>query len=193
MAKVSTIQKPFYQLSVEESVGILQTDPEKGLTEKEAQARLQKYGLNKLAEGKQRSLFFQFLDQFRDLMIVVLVVAALLSFYLKDMRGGFILLAIVMVNAIVEFYQEYKAEKKIIYKTFLINSVVTHSEKSAGRLLARKRWILREADFTFGPLHKRGGYCMGTRSANHTGGPDGGDGFRSHPPDGPTAKNWNCP
>ena len=111
MAKVSTIQKPFYQLSVEESVGILQTDPEKGLTEKEAQARLQKYGPNKLAEGKQRSLFFQFLDQFRDLMIVVLVVAALLSFYLKDMRGGFILLAIVMVNAIVEFYQEYKAEK----------------------------------------------------------------------------------
>ena len=60
--------------------------------------------------------------------------------------------------------------------------------EGTGHLLARKRWILREADFTFGPLHKRGGYARGTRSANHTGCPDGGDGFRSHSPDGPTAR-----
>jgi hypothetical protein len=45
----------------------------------------------------------------------------------------------------------------------------------------------------FGRYASAGATCMGTRSANHTGCPDGGDGLRSHPPDGLTAKNWNRP
>jgi Ca2+-transporting ATPase len=111
MAKVSKIEKPFYQLSPEESVVRLGTDAKKGLTEREAKGRLAKHGPNTLAEGKRRPLCFQFLDQFKDLMIMVLIVASLLSFYLKDNRGGIILLVIVVVNAIVGFVQEYKAEK----------------------------------------------------------------------------------
>ncbi len=45
----------------------------------------------------------------------------------------------------------------------------------------------------FGRCIGAGSYVLGNRSANHTGGPDGGDGFRSHPPDGPIARNWNRP
>ncbi len=58
MAKVSKVQKPYYQLSAEEAVLRLGTDMKKGLTEKGAQARLLKHGPNKLDEGKRRPLFF---------------------------------------------------------------------------------------------------------------------------------------
>lgn len=111
MPKSKNKQEFFYQLSIEEAALRLKTDSKNGLTEKEAQKRLKTYGPNKLAEGKKRPVIFRFLDQFRDLMIIVLIVAALLAYYLDDFRGGTILLVIVLVNALIGFYQEFKAEK----------------------------------------------------------------------------------
>lgn len=101
----------FYQFSTEEAVQKLKTDSEKGLTQAEAEKRLAEYGANELKEGKRRSMAFRFFDQFKDLLIVVLIIAALLAYYLDDFRGGTILLVIVLVNAVIGFYQEYKAEK----------------------------------------------------------------------------------
>jgi P-type Ca2+ transporter type 2C len=111
MAKVSKIEKPFYQLSAEESVVRLGADAKEGLTQREAERRLAQHGENKLTEGRRRPLFFRFLDQFRDFLIIVLIVAALLSYYLKDFQGGTVLMSIVIINAIIGFYQEYKAER----------------------------------------------------------------------------------
>jgi len=111
MAKVSKIEKPFYQLSAEESVVRLGTDAKKGLTQREAERRLAQFGENKLIEGKRRPLFFRLLDQFKDFLIVILIVASLLSYYLKDFQGGTVLMAIVVINAVIGFVQEYKAEK----------------------------------------------------------------------------------
>ena len=105
------IQKYFYQLSVEEAVLRLNTDAKKGLTAEEAARRLAKHGPNELKEGKRRPMFFRFFDQFKDLLIIVLIIAAGLAYYLNDFRGGTILLVIVFVNAVIGFYQEYKAEK----------------------------------------------------------------------------------
>jgi Ca2+-transporting ATPase len=104
-------QEFFYQISFQEAAKTLKTDLKKGLSQLEAERRLKKYGFNKLKEGKKRPVFLRFLDQFKDLMIVVLIVAALLAFYLGDFRGGTILLLIVVVNAVIGFYQEFKAEK----------------------------------------------------------------------------------
>ncbi|MBN2306812.1 cation-transporting P-type ATPase [Candidatus Peregrinibacteria bacterium] len=104
-------KKYYYQLSAEEAVRKLKTDSKNGLTQKEAEQRLKETGPNELKEGKRRPVFFRFLDQFKDLLIIVLIIAALMAYYLDDFRGGTILLVIVFVNACIGFYQEYKAEK----------------------------------------------------------------------------------
>ncbi len=103
--------KFFYQISADEAVKRLKTDPKKGLTSAEAARRLIKYGQNELREGKRQPYIFRFFGQFKDLLIIVLIVAAILAYYLGDFRGGTILLIIVFVNASISFYQEYKAEK----------------------------------------------------------------------------------
>lgn len=105
------VKKFFYQLSVDESIQKLKTHSEKGLSKKEVDHRQKEYGLNQLKEVKRKSYFWLFLSQFQDLMIVVLIIAALLAYYLDDFRGGTILLVIVLVNALIGFYQEFKAEK----------------------------------------------------------------------------------
>jgi Ca2+-transporting ATPase len=111
MEKQKTTEKFFYQLSAQDAVIRLKTDIKKGLTTEEAKKRLERYGPNELKEKEKRHLFFRFFDQFKDLLIIVLIVAAALAYYLGDFRGGTILLIIVFVNAVIGFYQEYKAEK----------------------------------------------------------------------------------
>jgi len=108
---VSKTKKYFYQLSKKEAIEKLKTDDKQGLSPRQAEKRLVEYGLNELKEGKRRPMFFRFFDQFKDLLIIVLIVAGLLAYYLGDFRGGTILLVIVLVNAIIGFYQEFKAEK----------------------------------------------------------------------------------
>ena len=101
----------FYQLTREEALERLKADGKKGLSSAEAEKRLTEIGPNQLKEGKHRPMFFRFLDQFKDLLIIVLIIAAGLAYYLDDFRGGTILLVIVLVNAVIGFYQEFKAEK----------------------------------------------------------------------------------
>jgi len=111
MTKKSVPKEFFYQISAQEAVEALKTNAKEGLSEKETQARLQKYGPNQLAEAKRRPMIFRFFDQFKDLLIIVLIIAAFLAYYLDDFRAGTIILIIVIVNAIIGFYQEFKAEK----------------------------------------------------------------------------------
>ncbi|MFH0820608.1 MAG: cation-translocating P-type ATPase [Candidatus Peregrinibacteria bacterium] len=101
----------FYQLTVEEAVAKLGTYVQKGLTQVEAARRLKEVGPNQLEEFKKRSMILRFLDQFKDLMIVVLIVAGLLAYYLGDFHSGTVLLVIVLINACMGFYQEFKAER----------------------------------------------------------------------------------
>ncbi|MBN2087903.1 cation-transporting P-type ATPase [Candidatus Peregrinibacteria bacterium] len=109
--KTKSKEKFFYQLSINEAAAKLETDIKKGLSPLEAEKRFAKYGHNKLEEGKRRPVIYKFFNQFKDLLIVVLIVAAALAYYLNDFRSGTILLVIVLVNAIIGFYQEFKAEK----------------------------------------------------------------------------------
>ena len=98
----------------------LNTDLKSGLTEEEASARLSREGPNKLAEGKKRSWLVRFLLQFKDVMIIILLVAAAVSFgiavYEQDAEGYIepvVILAIVVMNAVLSMVQESKAEKSL--------------------------------------------------------------------------------
>ncbi len=87
------------------------TTSSQGLSSDEAQKRLAEYGPNELAEGKKRSPVMMFLDQFRDFMIIVLIIAAVISGFVGDIADTIAIIVIVVLNAIVGFVQEYRAEK----------------------------------------------------------------------------------
>ncbi len=91
---------------------------ENGLTSAEAETRLKKYGKNKLAEGKKDGLVKRFFAQLADPMIIILIVAAAISAATSLMEGKleadvFIILAVVLINAVLGVFQESKAEKAI--------------------------------------------------------------------------------
>ena len=82
-----------------------------GLSAAEAASRLAKYGPNALKEKPKRSPLAMFFDQFRDFMIMVLVAAAVISGVIGEVLDTVIILAIVLLNAIMGFAQEYRAQK----------------------------------------------------------------------------------
>ncbi|MDE5984095.1 MAG: cation-translocating P-type ATPase [Eubacterium sp.] len=91
---------------------------ENGLISSEAKKRLEKNGKNKLAEGKKESLIIKFLKQFADPMIIILIVAAVISAVTAAIGGEgfadvFIIMFVVILNAILGVWQEDKAEKAI--------------------------------------------------------------------------------
>jgi P-type Ca2+ transporter type 2C len=91
----------------------LGSDLEKGLSPQEVTYRQGKYGPNQLAEKKGRSALALFLDQFKDFMIWVLIGAALVSGFLKEWVDAIAIISIVILNAILGFIQEYRAEKSL--------------------------------------------------------------------------------
>ena len=99
-----------YRLPVNKVLEALDTSI-KGLSHQESTKRLATIGPNNLEQLKKDSIFIKWLRQFKDLMIILLVVAALIAFYLNDQRTGAILLTIVLVNSLIGLTQEYKAEK----------------------------------------------------------------------------------
>ena len=109
----------YYALPKEEVLRSLGAD-ERGLSGEEAGRRLQRYGSNQLREGKKRSLAALFFSQFRDLMTVILICAAFLSavlaFLTRDknqLADTAILLFIILLNAVVGFLQQYRADSAL--------------------------------------------------------------------------------
>lgn len=99
-----------YRLSAGEVYSALQTSPD-GLTKEEAGRRLEKYGPNEIAEIKKRSLIFRFLDQFIHLFALLLWVGGILSFIADMPELGWAIFAVIIINAIFSFWQEFKADK----------------------------------------------------------------------------------
>ena len=96
----------------------LNTNIESGLTKEQVEEKRQKYGYNELKAKKKKSLFVKFLEQFKDFMIIVLIVAAVISGIVGYMEGegvtdSIIILIVVIVNAIIGVVQENKAEKSL--------------------------------------------------------------------------------
>ena len=107
----------YYNLDIDKVLKELNTS-KKGLSEEEVTKRLKKDGQNKLAGAKKRSSFSKFIDQFRDLMIIFLIISAVVSFVISLVKNeaftdSIIIIAIVILNAILGFMQERKADKAI--------------------------------------------------------------------------------
>ena len=113
-------EKNFYALSREALFGILATG-EGGLGDDEASRRLKRYGPNKLSEKKKVSPLTIFINQFKNILIIILLVAAAFTFFVyafgehdrSDLIEGSLILAIVVMIAVLGFFQEYRAEKAI--------------------------------------------------------------------------------
>jgi len=86
---------------------------EEGLSDEEAGIRLSKYGANKIEEVKKKNLFVIFLHEFNSWLIYILLIAAVVSFFIQHYLDAGVILAIVVINALIGFFQEYKAEKII--------------------------------------------------------------------------------
>jgi len=82
-----------------------------GLSSDDVKKRIEKYGLNELIEAKKKTLLMMFLDQFKDFMIMILIVAAVVSGIIGELVDTIAIVVIVILNAIIGFVQEYRAEQ----------------------------------------------------------------------------------
>lgn len=97
----------------EEAVAALDVLPGEGLTEDEARRRLEQAGPNRLVEAAPRSRWLLLADQFRSLLIAMLLVAALLSLAIGDLKDAVVIAVVVLLNAGLGFSQEYRADRSL--------------------------------------------------------------------------------
>jgi Ca2+-transporting ATPase len=110
---VAIESRPWHTLSASEAVAELTVDPERGLASKAASERLGRCGENRLLEQKSRPLLLKFFDQFNNLLVLVLLLAAGLAWVIGDLPDAIVILVVVVFNTVLGFYQEYSAEKTV--------------------------------------------------------------------------------
>ena len=110
----------YFSSKAEQVLQSLQTDPAQGLSAAEAARRLEQHGANVLREKKKKTNLQRFLDQFKDVMILILIAAAIVSFVIACIEGNpgeffepALILLIVILNAVMGMLQESKAEKAL--------------------------------------------------------------------------------
>lgn len=123
--KTNNSIKNWWLQSKEEICSNLNTDSYQGLSKKEAQKRLQEFGSNQLLEQKKVSALHLFFDQFSSFIIWILIAAAIIAGSLREWIDALAIIVIVILNAILGFFQEYKAEKSLA----ALRKMVTHSSK----------------------------------------------------------------
>lgn len=102
----------YYLLSEKEVFEELNTS-EKGLSKKEAFERLEKYGRNKIERKRSFSVIKILFEQFKSFLILILIIAAIISFFMESKVDAIVILAIIILNAGIGFFQEYRANKAI--------------------------------------------------------------------------------
>ena len=100
----------FYLKTVKDCFEALKTS-EKGLSNPDAQKRLTQYGENQLITLAKTPKWLQFLLQFKNVLVIILIIAGVISFAIGSFRGGSIMFIIVLINAFIGYFQEHKAER----------------------------------------------------------------------------------
>lgn len=114
----------FYSLTVEQTAQQLKTEPKTGLSIQEAQNRLKQFGPNTLKEKKGKSPLKLLFEQFTNFLVIILIVASIVSFLFGEKVDALMIVAIVVINAIVGFIQEYRVEKAIEHLKKMVTSDV---------------------------------------------------------------------
>ncbi|MGX1198637.1 cation-translocating P-type ATPase [Parvibaculum sp. MBR-TMA-1.3b-4.2] len=109
MSKLSSGPQPWHAMDEAAVLNALATQA-KGLGEEEAARRLESHGPNSLPETRQRGVFQRFLDQFRNVLIYVLLVAAVVTGAIGHVTDALVILGVVLINAVIGFVQEGRAE-----------------------------------------------------------------------------------
>ncbi|WMC93545.1 cation-translocating P-type ATPase [Kineothrix sp. MB12-C1] len=105
--------KKYFNLSVKETAEDLQVNLSNGLSGNEAAERSQKYGSNRLEGGKEKSILQMAIEQLKDFLVLILMVAAIVSIFLGESLEGIVILAIVVLNTFLGVYQENKASNAL--------------------------------------------------------------------------------
>ena len=101
-----------YQMKKEDVLKMLGTD-ENGLTQNQAEENQKKYGKNELAEGKKKNPFILFLEQYKDFLVIILIIAAIISGVLGDIESAIVIFVVITINAILGTVQHIKAEQSL--------------------------------------------------------------------------------
>ena len=109
----SVAQPTWHVLSFEAVKDSLQSDVARGLTQIEAARRLAQYGPNTLAQSRERSAFSILFAQFRSLIVALLVAATVIAFAMGENIEGFAILVVIVLNAAIGFFTEWKAEQAL--------------------------------------------------------------------------------
>lgn len=104
--------KPVYQQTSTELFSQFDTDTN-GLSNQEADSRLEKNGPNQLKEGKRKSIFRVFLEQFADLLVIILIIAAVISMMSHNIESSIVIFAVILLNAFLGTFQYVKAQKSL--------------------------------------------------------------------------------
>lgn len=104
---------PYSSKTKNQVLNLLNTDFSKGLSQKEAEYRLQKSGKNKITHEKKVSKLNIFLQQLKNPLIYILLIAIVISLIIKEFLDATVIFAIVLLNSLLGYYQEYKAERAL--------------------------------------------------------------------------------
>ena len=101
-----------YQMKKEDVLKMLGTD-ENGLTQNQAKENQKKYGKNELAEGKKKNPFILFLEQYKDFLVIILIIAAIISGVLGDIESAIVIFVVITINAIWVLYSISKRNSRL--------------------------------------------------------------------------------
>ncbi|OIK13998.1 calcium-translocating P-type ATPase, PMCA-type [Bacillus sp. MUM 116] len=103
----------FHEMEIKQVEKVLETDFSSGLSTEEVKRRIAQHGYNELDEGEKQSALLLFFSQFKDFMVLVLLAATLISGLLGEYIDAIAIIAIVIINGFLGFFQERKAEKSL--------------------------------------------------------------------------------
>lgn len=133
------MNKPsFHDKQVSEILNIFSSSLE-GLTDEDAKRNHEVYGYNELPSKDETNLFIKFIKQFNSFLVYILILAIIVSVYLQKNVDAYLIFAIILFNAVIGFYQEYKAEKSIkALKEMIVPKTYVYRNKELHQLNARE-------------------------------------------------------
>ena len=135
----------FYKETSEEVLEKLEVTLSQGLSDEEVKQRREKHGYNELAEGEKKSAIQVFFEQFKDFLVIILIVAAIISAFLGKLESTIVILVVIIINAVLGTVQHIKAEQSL-------KSLKALSSPTAKVLRAGKRIEIPSRDIMVGDV-----------------------------------------